>query len=171
MRSGFVLAVLAAVLPSAPAFSMGMTLGERATVLAAHNSERAAVGVGPILWSPKLAADAERWAVHLARINTMIHYGSMGEPDNGEGENLFMGTARAYRVDQMIGYWSDEKRVFRRVRRWDQNGRTFEAVGHYTQMVWRDTREVGCAIASNSQYDFLVCRYARPGNVLGSRPF
>ncbi len=171
MRSGFVLAALVATLCSVPAFSAGMTLGEQAEVLAAHNNERRAVGVGPIAWSPHLAADAERWAAHLARINDMVHYGSMGEPDNGEGENLFMGTARAYRVDQMVGYWSDEKRVFRRVHRWDQNDRTFEAVGHYTQMVWRDTHEVGCAIASNRDYDFLVCRYSQAGNVLGSKPF
>jgi len=30
---------------------------------------------------------------------------------------------------------------------------------------------VGCAVASNRDYDFLVCRYAQPGNVLGSKPF
>ncbi len=170
MRSGFVLTALVVALCATPG-SAKMTPWQQAAVLAMHNGERAQVGVGPISWSPKLADDAERWATHLARVDELVHYGDEGEPDNGEGENLFMGTTRAYRLDQMIGYWAEEKRVFRRVRRWDQNDATFEAVGHYTQMVWRGTREVGCAVASNQEFDFLVCRYAQAGNVMGERPF
>jgi hypothetical protein len=170
MRSGFILTALAAALSAAPALAK-LTPWQEAAVLAMHNGERAAVGVGPVSWNQQLAADAERWAAHLAHLDTLMHYGEAGEPDNGEGENLFMGTSRAYSIDQMIGYWTNEKRMFRRVRRWDQSDVTFEAVGHYTQMVWRDTRQVGCGLASNRENDFLVCRYAQPGNVMGQRPY
>lgn len=170
MRSGFVLTALVAALCATPA-SAKMTPWQQAAVLAMHNGERAAVGVGPISWSPRLAEDAEHWAAHLAGLDELVHYGEEGEADNGEGENLFMGTTHAYRIDQMIGYWTDEKRLFRRVSRWDQNDATFEAVGHYTQMVWRGTHEVGCGVASNRENDFLVCRYAQAGNIMGQRPF
>ena len=161
---------LAAAFCAAPASSKVTPL-QQAEILALHNYERAAVGVGPVSWNPRLADDAERWATHLARLDTLVHYGERGEPDNGQGENLFMGTSRAYSLDEMVGYWANEKRIFRRVRRWDQNDVTFEAVGHYTQMVWRKTREVGCAIASNGADDFLVCRYAQAGNVMGEKPY
>ena len=45
-----------------------------------------------------------------------------------------------------------------------------ENVGHYTQMIWRDTRQVGCATAVGQSEEFLVCRYSTAGNVYGERP-
>jgi hypothetical protein len=30
---------------------------------------------------------------------------------------------------------------------------------------------VGCALASNGKTDYLVCRYASPGNVYGEKPW
>jgi hypothetical protein len=44
-------------------------------------------------------------------------------------------------------------------------------VGHYTQLVWRATTQVGCASASSEREDILVCRYAEAGNYRGERPF
>ncbi|MDB5672173.1 MAG: Fis family transcriptional regulator, partial [Alphaproteobacteria bacterium] len=41
-------------------------------------------------------------------------------------------------------------------------------VAHYTQMIWRDTDRIGCALYSTRQWDYLVCRYAPPGNVVGA---
>jgi hypothetical protein len=42
-------------------------------------------------------------------------------------------------------------------------------VGHYTQLIWPTTREVGCAVAKGQGNDVLVCRYAPAGNVLGEK--
>jgi hypothetical protein len=43
----------------------------------------------------------------------------------------------------------------------------WEDVGHYTQIVWPTTTRVGCAIASTSRTDYLVCRYSPAGNIDG----
>jgi hypothetical protein len=37
--------------------------------------------------------------------------------------------------------------------------------------VWRGTTQIGCALASSAEDDFLVCRYAPAGNILGQRAF
>ena len=133
-------------------------------ILAVHNATRAEVGVAPLKWDDRLATDAERWARHLAQINMLEHWGTHGEPSNGEGENLWMGSRGYFSVEQMTGNWAAEKTAFRHLRRWEDD---FGHVGHYTQMVWRSTTAVGCAIAGNLQFEFLVCRYAPQGNFVG----
>ena len=44
----------------------GMRADWANSILAVHNSERAAVGVPPLVWSDTLAASAQAWAEHLA---------------------------------------------------------------------------------------------------------
>ena len=136
----------------------------QARILAVHNSTRAEVGVAPLRWDERLARDAEEWARHLTQINALQHWGAHGEQPNGEGENLWMGSRGYYSVEQMVGGWVGEKAAFRRLRNWEDD---FSHVGHYTQMVWRGTNAIGCAIAGSGQFDFLVCRYAPQGNVVG----
>jgi hypothetical protein len=72
----------------------------------------------------------------------------------------------------MVDAWRREKRYFK-YGTFPGNSTTgrVEDVGHYTQLVWRDTNEVGCALASSSGEQVLVCRYSSPGNYRGERPF
>ena len=71
----------------------------------------------------------------------------------------------------MTRAWADEKRSFRPgVFPHNSSTGSWHDVGHYTQMIWRDTREVGCALAGGTQEDVLVCRYAAAGNVMGESP-
>ena len=154
------------LLPGAAGAALPADIASR--ILNAHNAARAEVRVAPMRWDAGLAADAEVWARHLAGLNRMEHWGTHGEPANHEGENLWMGTRQAFTVEQMVGSWANEKIALRRMRRWEDD---FHAVGHYTQMVWRGSTAVGCAIVANASYDFLVCRYAPQGNIVGQNPF
>ncbi|XP_056287748.1 cysteine-rich venom protein-like [Pseudoliparis swirei] len=48
------------------------------------------------------------------------------------------------------------------------------AVGHFTQVVWYRSHEVGCAMAyCPNSYDkyFYVCQYCPPGNLQYARPY
>ncbi|SRR5665213_3669637 len=139
-------------------------------ILAAHNGERAALGLPPLIWDDALASHAAKWARHLVQIGTLEHSANEARPD--EGENLWMGTAGAYDAEDMVGGWSSEKRDFRRgvFPNVSASG-SWHDVGHYTQMIWRNTTEVGCAVASGGGYDVLVCRYAPPGNFVGESPY
>ena len=139
-------------------------------VLSAHNREREAVGLKPMKWSPELANSANSWANHLARISRLEH---SPEPWGAEpeGENLWAGTAGFYQPEAMVGLWIDEKRDFK-PGIFPDNSRSGDAekVGHYTQVVWGQSLEVGCALQRGLVEDFLVCRYKVAGNVLGQSP-
>jgi hypothetical protein len=80
-------------------------------LLAAHNQERAALGIAPLSWDPALAASAESYGPALAAIGRLQHSPRDARP--GQRENLWMGTRGAFSPEQMVGNWSDEKRFFR----------------------------------------------------------
>lgn len=139
-------------------------------MLTSHNHERAAVGVAPLAWSPHLQASAQRWANYLAATGKFQH-----APDSEvdpQGENLWAGTRNYFNPEDMVSAWAREKRYFRQGT-FPANSTTgrVEDVGHYTQLVWRETAEVGCARAVGAQEEVLVCRYANPGNYIGEKPF
>lgn len=139
-------------------------------LLAAHNAERAAIGVAPLQWDAKLAADARVWADELAASGRFEH--SPDEPGTEpEGENLWAGTPRAFAPEAMVGLWAAEKKdyrpgIFPNISR----SGDVENVGHYTQLIWRASGQVGCATAVGKHEEFLVCRYSQAGNVYGERP-
>lgn len=59
-----------------------------------------------------------------------------------------MGTAGYFPPEAMIRAFVEEKRHYRHAA-FPHVSRTgsWQDVGHYTQVVWRDTREVGCGSA------------------------
>jgi Cysteine-rich secretory protein family len=138
-----------------------------AQLLASHNEERRALGVAALVWDETLAADAQSWAKHLASKEVFEH----APQRNGaldEGENLWMGTAGAYTPDEMVGAWRDERKYYRNgvFPRVSSTG-DWQDVGHYTQLIWHSTKRVGCALARGKDNEYLVCRYAPPGNWMG----
>jgi len=177
MTSGRVLAALVA-----PLIAMSPASGANAqraegpadafaqAALAAHNRARSDAGVPSLKWSGRLAREAQGWAERLAGEGWMRH--ASQTESNGAGENLWMGSAGYYPPEAMIGSFLEEKRhyqhgAFPRVSRTGN----WQDVGHYTQVVWRNTREVGCAVARGAGNDFLVCRYWPSGNWMGQRPY
>lgn len=139
-------------------------------ILLTHNHARAAVGVPPLRWNASLAASAESWAEHLAANGRFEH--APENPDLPEGENLWAGTRGHFAPEAMAAAWIAEKQHYQ-PGLFPNNSKTgrVEDVGHYTQLVWRNTGEVGCAIATGEREDILVCRYADAGNYRGERPF
>jgi len=155
--------------PSAPSESLVAQRSMSAEILEAHNKYRAEVNVAPLTWSDTLANNAQEWANYLASLggNTLQH-----SPNSGEGENLWLGTSGAFSYTQMVDLWGAEKQYFAGGTFPDvsSTGNWFD-VGHYTQIVWENTTEVGCAIATAGGNDILVCRYNPPGNYLGQPVF
>jgi pathogenesis-related protein 1 len=139
------------------------------TILGIHNPERAAVGIPPLVWSDKLAADAKTYAEHLIATGVFSHPSAewvAAHPTGPEGENLASRSPQnPNELAQMAEGWVAEKNNYH-----GEPG-DFNGVGHYTQMVWNTTKAVGCATASGGGRDILDCRYSPPGNYLGEKPY
>lgn len=140
--------------------------------LAAHNRERASLGIAPLEWDENLASNAADWADYLTHVGHLTHSPENPYDPDPQGENLWAGTAGYYNAESMVGLWIAEKRNFK-PGIFPANSRTgnLEDVGHYTQVAWRSTHKVGCALARGRSDEFMVCRYSEGGNVIGERPF
>jgi hypothetical protein len=137
-----------------------------ARILAAHNIERARAGVPPLIWDSALGTAAADYARQMAISGRFQH--SDRSQRRGTGENLWMGTHGAFAVEAMVAGWASEKGWFRSgiFPNVSTTG-NWEDVGHYTQMIWPTTTNIGCALASTPRTDYLVCRYAAAGNIDG----
>lgn len=152
-----------------------------AGTLHAHNAVRQAHNLQPLIWSDSLAAYAQEWANHLANSSNckMRHRPNGGRFKQQYGENLWWASPRVWSdgmtevqnitIDRVVKDWADEKPFYNYRNNSCQRG---EQCGHYTQLVWRETTEVGCAYQQCSDKSQLwVCNYNPPGNYIGERPY
>jgi uncharacterized protein YkwD len=141
----------------------------------AQNAVRAGASPTPVpalaafLWSPDAASVAQSWANGC----TYQHNAGRGSYGENIAANYPPGSRTAADI---VALWASEASSY------DYGSNACSGVcGHYTQIVWRTTTAVGCAKATcpgasspfgNGQsWDFWVCDYAPPGNVVGQRPY
>lgn len=150
-------------------------------MLAIHNQVRASVGTPPLRWSGQLAAYAQQWANHLATNNacTMQHRSHAHADTLKVGENLYWASPLRWsdgRVEvqtitpaRVAQDWANEQGDYHYT---NNSCRPSAQCGHYTQMVWRTTTEVGCAMTvCPDKGQIWVCNYNPPGNWVGERPY
>jgi uncharacterized protein YkwD len=170
--------------------------GRLVGITAAHNAVRAMVStqtpLPPLTWSPTIAAYAQQWATQLASslstCNQPVHRSGTELKMMGYGENLaaFFGEMPSGMVStaqQAVDGWASEKACwtygsFGGTEKCDMTCTTklfSDGCGHYTQIVWRNSVELGCGVAScqstQGPADIWICNYAPPGNVVGQLPY
>lgn len=131
------------------------------TILDLHNIERAALGLRPFTWNVGLAQGAKEYANHLARTGRRVHASREGR--GIVRENLSQGLL-GWTAEQLMDSWLKEKQLFRAGTFPDVCNGDWSACGHYSQMIWPDTTDIGCGIAMGSGFSWLVCRYSPGGN-------
>jgi pathogenesis-related protein 1 len=146
-------------------------------MVAAHNRWRAKVGVPPLSYSNKLATSSFRWAEVLKTTNHCRMRHSKGR---SYGENLYWASAIKWsdgrrevqhvKPDQVVNNWASERANYSHANNRCAPGKV---CGHYTQVVWRTTRKVGCAalVCEDSREQIWVCQYQPRGNWIGKTPY
>ena len=160
--------------------SDGLSPAQQQDLLTRHNHWREAAGVPPLAWSEELAAFAREWADELASGGCeMEHRPKTGRLAQKYGENLSWASpttwsdgrteVQSISPSSVVDDWDSEKADY------DYESNTCAAgqmCGHYTQVVWAESRALGCAMTvCDDKGQIWVCNYAPAGNVTGERPF
>ncbi|KAG0615122.1 hypothetical protein M758_5G016200 [Ceratodon purpureus] len=145
-------------------FTSAQTTGSE--YLDPHNAARATVGVPPLSWSSDLADYALAYAqTQASQCLPLTH--SHGQ----YGENLFWGSAKdpEWTALDAVTAWTDEVAYYDYATNSCTPG---QMCGHYTQVVWNTTTQVGCAhVKCNDDADYIICSYDPPGNWIGELPY
>lgn len=137
--------------------AMAATSAEIQQWLQAHNTYRTLHGVPPVTWSDTVAASAQAWADTCPS----GHSGSV------YGENIAFASPASYNpgIGTIVQWWYDEEPLY------DYSNPGFSSdTGHFTQVVWKGTTEIGCGFKSGCTTGWAnvwVCQYNPPGNYTG----
>ncbi|CAR30441.1 CAP domain-containing protein [Lachancea thermotolerans CBS 6340] len=141
---------------SAAASSTSGSSSFASAILQAHNDKRSLhQDTSSLSWSDELASYAQDYADNYDCSGTLTHSGGP------YGENLAAGYSGTGAVDA----WYSE------IKSYDWSDPNYSSsTGHFTQLVWKSTSEVGCGIKScgSGTGDYVICSYKSAGNVIGS---
>ena len=165
----FVLLLLPAVSFSQEGDSTGSNLSatQAKEVLDHHNKVRGDLHLPPLTWSAALASFAQDWA------DSLVSTGACNlrhRQNNGYGENIYMNSSAAsFKPLSASLAWYAEKQKY-----------TYSKIGeagsahsmHYTQMVWKDTKEMGLGMTTCANGGVIVvANYNPAGNYTGNYPY
>lgn len=140
--------------PPATSYGGGGSLSsQNQAILDAHNSARAAFGAEPLTWDDNLVNHAND-----ASYQCLFQHMS----NNNCGENLAEGySSPAAGVEAWVNEYTQ----------YNYGNPGFgENTGHFTQVVWKSSTTVGCAVQQCSGGQLLRCEYSPPGNYEGEFP-
>lgn len=127
-----------------------------------HNTRRRAHGAPPLSWSDEAARVAQRWANHLASTGRIEH-GPMDElKQKSLGQNLAFFSGGTFTAKRTSDLWYDEIKDYN----FGKPGFSTNT-GHFTQLVWVGTKQVGVGRATKGQATYVVANYFPAGNVQG----
>jgi hypothetical protein len=150
--------------------------------VAAHNQARSgslnpppAPALPPVTWDAVLADSAYNYLKLCAstggslvdhNANRSSDYVALGG-SGYVGENIYATTGNTAPPADAVNAWMGEASMY------DYATNTGDA-GHYTQVVWRTSVRIGCAIVDCPAvqfHDTVLCDYAPGGNIVGQKPY
>ncbi|XP_053181584.1 Golgi-associated plant pathogenesis-related protein 1-like [Scomber japonicus] len=125
--------------------------------LETHNAYRAQHNAKPLTYNDELNSAAQKWADHLLSIS------SMGHSDTKDGENVYnMWSSAPLNLTgkEAVESWYNEIKDYN----WGRPGFASNT-GHFTQVVWAESTELGVGLATDGKKVFVVGQYRPAGNM------
>lgn len=166
MRTAFLLLVLLFITIQSIAQKglIKLTPDLKQEFITAHNKWRSDVGTPELKWSVELENFAANWAITNGKKGCkMVH-----RKNNEYGENLYWSKGTAFSPKDAVDSWGSEIEDFKKNKPFSM---AQMKAGHYTQVVWRTTTEVGCAAFQCNSEILVVCNYNPAGNFIGVHPY
>ena len=131
-----------------------------------HNKLRAKHGLGPLTKEKKLESYAKETA-NDSLIAGTLKYGNQYRKGEFYGINLYIGSGTAHTGKYIAEYWYSENVYYNYAIGSSKNGAT---VSHFTQIVWKTTQKIGCAVSIGRwkiyKESYYICCYYHPGGNL-----
>jgi len=141
-------------------FTMSLDEFEK-EALATHNKYRAKHKASSLKWNASMATEAQNWADKLADTGQFAH--SSPQERKNDGENIYMTVGKPeIGGGEAVDAWYSE------IKDYDfDNDRFAGNTGHFTQVVWKGTKELGMGFSkSDDGKIFVVARYRPAGNFM-----
>ncbi|XP_050403838.1 putative mediator of RNA polymerase II transcription subunit 26 isoform X1 [Patella vulgata] len=141
--------------------SFGVTKKQKYAILEEMNKRRAKIylqsNINVLRWNETLAERA------AAEINSCLYFNKGNGAIYAMIYEKYTGTSL---ISEAVGRWADEKNKFRL-----SVPCTDVKACRYSQIVWAETREVGCARQTCNDMSMVACMYDPPGNVIGEQAY
>jgi pathogenesis-related protein 1 len=153
--------------------------------VSAHNQARSgplnptpSPALPPVSWDYVLADSAYNYTskcmagtgglvAHNA--NRTADYQALGGQDSYVGENIYASTGNSVQPSDAVNSWMSEASAY------DYARNNITDAGHYTQVVWRNSVRIGCAIydcpSTLKYHNTILCDYAPGGNITTEKPY
>ena len=156
-----------------PMIGIGQNLEtqEKIDILDAHNKYRIDLDLPELVWSSDLANNSKQWSDKLISMDIFEH------SNTRYGENIFLIIGRDATPMEVVDDWASEKEYFDyETKKCLKNCCDYvdccsHECGHYTQIIWRETKEVGCAVSKLGSKQIWVCQYNPAGNYVGEKTY
>ncbi|KAM9360481.1 Golgi-associated plant pathogenesis-related protein 1-like [Symphorus nematophorus] len=125
--------------------------------LETHNAYRAKHSAPPMTLNNEMCATAQAWANHLLSLGAGMH------SETKDGENIYNMWSSAPvnpTGKEAVDKWYSEIKDYN----FDRPG--FQGnTGHFTQVVWKESTELGVGMATDGNKVFVVGQYRPAGNM------
>ena len=150
--------------------------------VAAHNQARSgplnpppSPALPPVSWDAILADSVYNYATKCQGSNGLLSHNANRSTDyqalGGSGyvgENIYGSSGSGATPADAVTLWMSEASSY------DYATNDLGAAGHYTQVVWRASVRIGCAIVdcpALTYHNTVICDYAPGGNISGQKPY
>ncbi|XP_055380291.1 Golgi-associated plant pathogenesis-related protein 1-like [Condylostylus longicornis] len=123
-----------------------------------HNRLRDIHDCPPLRINNKLSELAQEWAQHLARKNILQY-----QKNVKYGQNVLVLTDTKINPKSIVQTWYNEIKKYN----YDRSDGFSSGCGHFTQMIWKNSREIGIGYVQRNSNIFVVVNYDPPGNFIG----